>query len=141
VRWCGFSPDGARVGVGTQQTLEIRDVRDGTRIFAYLLKEPAEAIAWSADGTRMLLGWKYAATMFDLLWLENLPAGPVVVTAWTRGAGCAPAIGCPICRRWSEVSSSVLGHRMNCPLCAASLRVTSFTIDADWRAITNDVGP
>jgi len=137
VRWCGFSPDGAHFGVGTPQTLEIRDVRDGARVFAYLLKEPPEAIAWSADGTRMLLGWKYVSTMFDLLWLENPEAGPVVATAWTRGGGGPPAIGCPLCRRWSEVSFSMLGHLIGCPRCAGRLRVTSFTLDADWRGIAN----
>ena len=69
-----------------------------------------------------------------LLQVENLPAGPLVVTPWA----CADAglgLGCPLCREWSEVPKEALGKEIGCPKCGKRLKLNPFTINADWRPI------
>lgn len=65
------------------------------------------------------------------------------VTSWrpkprsffARKQNANPAIGCLLCREWSELSAPGLGTEIECASCGSRLRVNPFTIDADWRPV------
>lgn len=73
---------------------------------------------------------------------DNVPSGarssigPIIVTAWVSPADGNHALRCPLCQVWSEVSPSALGKELDCPHCGGRLRVNPFTINADWRPMT-----
>lgn len=46
------------------------------------------------------------------------------------------AFDCPLCRMWSEVPGSVFGTELPCLHCSAQLKLNTFTINADWRPIS-----
>lgn len=63
------------------------------------------------------------------------PQHPLIVTAWVSPADQSHAVGCPLCRVWSEVPASALGTEIACPHCEGPLKVNSFTINSDWRPV------
>ena len=63
------------------------------------------------------------------------PKHPIIVTAWVSPTDHSHAIGCPLCRVWSEVPASALGTELACPNCKGSLKMNPFTLDADWRPV------
>ena len=65
----------------------------------------------------------------------NLTIGPIIVTAWAHPDDGSHAIGCPLCREWSEISPGDLDKELPCPNCEGALKVNPFTIDSDWRPI------
>lgn len=63
------------------------------------------------------------------------PQHPLIVTAWVSPSDQSHAVGCPLCRVWSEVPSSALGTEIACPNCKGPLKVNPFTINSDWRPV------
>ena len=63
------------------------------------------------------------------------PQPPLIVTAWVSPADQSHAVGCPLCRVWSEAPASALGTEIACPNCQGPLKVNSFTINSDWRPV------
>lgn len=66
--------------------------------------------------------------------LDPLRAGLPVVTAWVSNTG-DKAIGCPLCRMWSEVDATSLGKETKCARCERKLKLNLFVISAEWRPI------
>jgi hypothetical protein len=65
----------------------------------------------------------------------KLEIGPIIVTPWVSPADGSHAIGCPLCREWSEVEPEAVGKEMGCPQCAGRLKLNPFTLKADWRPV------
>jgi hypothetical protein len=63
------------------------------------------------------------------------PQHPLIVTAWVSPEDQSHAVGCPLCRVWSEIPASALGTEIACPNCEGPLKVNSFTINSDWRPV------
>ena len=63
------------------------------------------------------------------------PRHPLIVTAWVSPVDQSHAVGCPLCRVWSEVPASALGTEIPCPHCGGPLKINSFTINSDWRPV------
>lgn len=61
--------------------------------------------------------------------------GPIIVTPWVSPGDGSHAIGCPLCREWSEVTPEDVGREVRCPKCGGALKLNPFTIGADWRPI------
>lgn len=153
----GFSLDGNRIiSCSEDGSLKIWD-----RTSAALLCEFRLSAGWAfdwvrafevpPDGKRILL--KSNLFSHHLLEIENLIAGPPVVSAYRRkrrgrrtSEEAAPdrafdcAFNCPACAKWIEFSSSTLGSNTSCAGCGIELRINPFTIDVDWRAIAGKDG-
>jgi WD40 repeat protein len=140
---CAVSPDGCRVASASENgTLEVWNPGAMIRVCEFRAPARMRALAWSADGTRIVAGTDEGAVY--LLSIENL-AGPPVITAWQRplrrwavwqrARPEARAVGCPFCLAWSEVGAEVLGSAMDCPSCGRPVILNTFTISADWRPI------
>jgi ssDNA-binding Zn-finger/Zn-ribbon topoisomerase 1 len=67
--------------------------------------------------------------------LERLQFGPPIATAWCSPADARTAFRCPHCHDWSEIPSSALGDEMVCSHCGHTVRLNSFTINADWCSV------
>jgi Domain of unknown function (DUF4062)/NACHT domain len=63
------------------------------------------------------------------------PQHPLIVTAWVSPTDQSHAVGCPLCRVWSEIPASALGTEIACPHCGGPLKVNPFTINSDWRPV------
>jgi hypothetical protein len=61
--------------------------------------------------------------------------GPIIVTTWVSPEDDSHAIGCPLCREWSEISPEQLDQVIDCPKCEGALKVNPFTLNADWRPV------
>ena len=61
--------------------------------------------------------------------------GPIIVTTWVSPEDGTHAIGCPLCREWSEIPPDQLDQVIDCPKCEGALKVNPFTLDADWRPV------
>jgi hypothetical protein len=92
------------------------------------------ALAWSPDGKLLVVGTKGGEIHF--VQLIYLPIGPPIVTPFAP-PDCAPAIGCPICRRWSEIDAETLGGEYSCPQCAERLKVNQAAASSDWRPLAD----
>jgi hypothetical protein len=141
-RSLAFSPDGYKFAVASAgPALALRDIRSGEVLAEFLLPARVTTSAWSGDGRSLAVGTDGGAV--HLLALEGLPAGPPVVTAWRKPEPRLPLrqpvdsvkVGCPICRTWSAIQTSVLGSESACAQCGARLKVNPFTINGDCSAI------
>jgi hypothetical protein len=63
------------------------------------------------------------------------PQHPLIVTAWVSPVDQSYAVGCPLCRVWSEVAASALGIEITCPQCSGPLKLNPFTTNSDWRPV------
>jgi hypothetical protein len=63
------------------------------------------------------------------------PRHPLIITAWVSPVDQSHAVGCPLCRVWSEIPASALGSEIACPHCEGPLKVNPFTINSDWRPV------
>jgi WD40 repeat protein len=145
---CLYSPDGLKiVSAAADAKMIVWDVVRRAALCTYSLDLVPRALTWSPDGRRLAIGSRGGA--IHLLWPENLPTGPAVVTAfrsaengwrvWRRG-NKRVHFGCPGCRTWTESPVEALGRDFLCSSCGAQLKLNSVTIDADWKAVA-DAGP
>jgi hypothetical protein len=65
------------------------------------------------------------------------PRHPLIITAWVSPIDQSHAVGCPLCRVWSEIPGSALGNELECPHCRGPLKVNPFTIKSDWRPVAD----
>jgi WD40 repeat protein len=140
IRFCGFSPCGNLICcVSANGILTIWNAASGELLTEFL--SAFQKVAWSAGGSRIIS--TVLRGVVPLLRPQNVHIGPPVVTAWRprpqsffrRRNEANPAIGCLLCREWSELSSLRLGTEIECAGCGSRLRVNPFTIDADWRPV------
>ena len=143
VRWCAFSYD-SRIIVSTSmdKTLKLWDAQMGMQIGEYELGGNSLRMAWNPGGDD-LAAFDCSGCLL-ILRLRNFLFGPPLATAWESSPYRAlspqrgkqsPHFGCPQCRVWSAVPASALGTVIPCPHCRGSVKLNSFTIDADWRPI------
>lgn len=108
----------------------------------YWLGGPAR-VAWSPDARRLVAA--SAEGGICLLRLENFVLGLPLVTPWRRpparwlsrvpGVRAAHAACCPSCRVWFKVPRFALGTERVCPCCAAHVKLSSSTVNGDWRPV------
>lgn len=128
IRDLAITPDGRYV-VSTStgdKTLRVWDVLTGTerarvfnaRGFYKLALHPVRELVLCVDE-----GWR-----LQLLELDGIDFGPLVLTAVDRGAG--PEIRCPVCGGCSPVTEGQLGHEVRCPqpACLGRLRINPFVV-------------
>jgi len=143
VRWCAFSYD-SRIIVSTSmdKTLKLWDAQMGMQIGEYELGGNSLRMAWNPGGGD-LAAFDCSGCLL-ILRLRNFLFGPPLATAWesspyralsSQRGKQSPHFGCPQCRVWSAVPASALGTVIPCPHCRGSVKLNSFTIDADWRPI------
>jgi WD40 repeat protein len=155
VNACDFSPDGRFVvSASADRTLRFWEVASGKQVCEFqegsgaptglwasgktasggtwVLRSGATAAAWSPNGKRVVAGFDFGSVY--LLRLQSSEIGPPIVTAWCGSHDEEFAAGCPFCRRWFYVPAGALGSIVSCG-CGEQLKLNSFTIDADWRAI------
>ena len=98
-----------------------------------------------AERRAMVEAFAWALKREAYVFLQRPGVGPPLVTVWSepvrrglfrrRPAGEKFAVGCPLCRVWSDVPASALGTELPCPNCSRRLKLNPFTIDGDWRPI------
>jgi hypothetical protein len=69
------------------------------------------------------------------LQLVNVALGPPVVAARHSPGDRTHALGCLLCRAWSQVPASTLGTGLYCPNCREPVRLNPCTMGADWRPV------
>lgn len=135
----GLSPDGFRtVSVLTDKTLTLSEAESASLVAEYVIGGHVECVTWHPAGQKLVLG--DAGGQIHILRLENLDAGSIIATAWSSPIDRSRAVGCPLCRQWSEVKAETLGKDIACSNCGNRLKLNSFTIDADWRPVAKAWG-
>ncbi|MBN2408160.1 MAG: hypothetical protein JXE07_00360 [Candidatus Aminicenantes bacterium] len=126
---CTFSMDGKLIKSGSWNEIIIWDARERVEIARHIL--PRRIVDVSSQDGLLTAALTINGDVL-ILKLENVISGPPIVTAWRHPK---LAFGCPLCRSWSEIPETALGAAIQCPVCAADIRLNSFTIDGDWRPI------
>jgi WD40 repeat protein len=128
-----LTPDGGKIVMGGDaHTLKVWDLQMVREVACFFADDSVSACVVSPDGTRIVAVGDRGGVYF--LALEGAVAGPPLVTTW-RHAKEVLAFGCPLCRTWSDVQTSVLGTELPCPKCRETIRLNPFTINADWRPV------
>jgi WD40 repeat protein len=138
-----ISPDGQFILYKGLRSLLIWEVKTGKLSCEFY--HDAGFTAWSWTPISLDLAVGDGLGRFYILRPDNISPGPPVVSSWefeskkgipgsqTKNLG----IGCPVCRLWSPVHRSNLGHLISCPNCRASLKLNPFSLQADWRLIAD----
>ncbi len=132
-------PDGRHVAGLTDHAVQLWNLASGCETACYLLFDSAWSCAVSPDGRYIAAGSDSGHVY--ILCLEANSMDPLPVTAWRsdpnrlRIGKPSHAIGCPVCREWSEVDANSLGHSCRCPHCGASLQCNRFALHGDWRPV------
>ena len=120
------------------RTLRAWDLERGAELAAFATDGPIlSSVVDPADRTVVVGG---GTGRVHFLRLENLPTRPQIVTAWSHPHDDTFAFGCVKCRTWSEIGCRALGTELECPNCGHSLRLNSFIIEGDWRAVARAWG-
>lgn len=128
-----FSPDGKWIlAACVDEPVTLRDACTGEVV----CEDPAscDQVQWAPDGKRFVAVSRWSGSR-GLFQLENLSPGPIVVAAWVAPSDGSCAVGCPLCRRWSEVEIANAGSEIECPHCQESLRLNSFVTRAEWHPV------
>jgi WD40 repeat protein len=126
------------VSGGHDGTLRVWDLAMESEIACFATGHEVLACAVDHRG-RVVAGLKGGGVC--LLEIENVAAGPTVVTAWQeagsprRGRRRPVAFGCPCCRQWLHVPRSALGSQTACPGCGEVIKLNAFTLCGDWRPV------
>jgi WD40 repeat protein len=124
VRACDISPDGRWIlSVGDDFLLRIWEAESGQGAAACYLANPKVARFHPVRPALLTLD---AGGHYQVLDLENIQYGPLVVTASDRGDG--PALRCPHCWQVAPLEPAWLGQEIGCPQpdCGARLRINPF---------------
>jgi WD40 repeat protein/energy-coupling factor transporter ATP-binding protein EcfA2 len=122
----------------------VYDIRRSQVVLRFSGESNIERCAVTPDGSVIMAQDQSGKIYF--LKLENLEQGPSIVTAWRApvpawkilGSAKRQPVGllCPYCHRWFEVPNACLGTDLGCPGCHTVLRLNSFFVRGDWRAIS-----
>jgi len=137
---CAVSPDGGWiVSGGRDGTLRLWRLTDGTPMLVVPLLGALRSVALHPWRPVAACGGGLDPLVIDLVGIEY---GPIIVTAWRftlRFVSRKPAslaFGCLDCRTWSEIPESALGSEIPCPNCGKPVRLNPFTVEGDWRKIS-----
>jgi WD40 repeat protein len=128
---CAFSPDGSCF-FSTSEDRRLK-LWVGSRVCEYWAAGSISASAWRPD-SRVLAAADTGGNVY-LLAIENFDPGPTVVTALRSPIDSSCALGCPLCRTWSEIQAVALGTELRCPHCSEPVKLNHFTINTDWHPV------
>jgi WD40 repeat protein len=128
-----FSPDGKWILVAARdEPLWLRHASTGEVLCQ--IPESYDQVQWSPDGKRFVVVSRWSNTR-GLFELENLTPGPIIVTAWIAPSDGSCAVGCPLCRRWSDIALEDLGSETECSHCQEALQLNGFVTRAEWHPL------
>ncbi|MGA3359873.1 MAG: DUF4062 domain-containing protein [Halobacteriota archaeon] len=82
---------------------------------------------------------KFAASDKDgaiyVLTLENYTQGPTFVPVWHSIRDNTHSILCPKCQNWTIISNTLIGSKMDCPVCKRNLQLSGFILEGEWKEI------
>ncbi len=125
---------------GEDKTIKVWDMATGKELACFYAENDIVTYAIDFVGRGIVVGDSIGRVY--LLVLENVLPGSPVITArhlsdyprwqfWRHNF----AIGCPLCRTWSEIPASALGTEISCLHCGKHIKLNPFTINADWRLV------
>jgi len=113
--------------------LKLWDLRMGREVGGVNLGSPCIRFAVTPSGYIIVAGDMRGSLHF--LKLEGEKPGSAIITPWRSKGAIVLALGCPHCRKWSEILESALGTELPCPQCGQPLKLNPFTLNADWRPV------
>jgi WD40 repeat protein len=119
------TPDGCWIVSGSEdKTLRVWDLQSGVEMALLTVHGSIKACAVASDGSTLVAGDKAGQVHF--LHMENLPLGPLIITAIDSGTG--PTLRCPLCQHTFPLQIDWLGSIINCPKpdCDTQLKINPF---------------
>jgi hypothetical protein len=139
---CAVSPDAALiVSASRDKTLKLWSSISGKELGTLVLTGTVLCVAFHPFRPLIVCGDQGGGV--NLVDLACIEYHPLVVTGWRRVrvwrlVGLAERkvhARCPACQKWSEVLTATLGRETECANCHQRLKLSPFTINADWRPI------
>ncbi len=121
------------------QSIRIWDIEKRQCLAKFVGDNPMTACLFLPDRKTIIVGDRKG--QLHILYLENIPDLPPIVTSWSyslksvQGRAKRISFGCPHCRTWPEIPHSALGTEISCPNCGRLIRLNPFIVEGDWRRI------